>query len=321
MLRPLLIALQVPALTLAAALALAAPAGAAPTFPTGLRVGLAVPPGLVVSKRFPGFQDAEHRVAVAILELPGQAYDELVKAGFDKQTRGLSNVSKADFAIAGGSGYLISGESTVNGQGERHWILLAKPKVGDKSKGAAITGLVRVDVPDDAREVYSDIVVRKMLASADFRPTPIQELLGLLPFKLGNLAGFQVAHVLPGGAILTDGPVGPADKIGQTYMIVAVGRGGPSDPALRGTFVRDMLRNGPFSDVRVTSADTIRLGRAPTLEVRADATDPSGKPVRVVQWVRFGTNGFMRVVGVSPKNDWDKLFSRFRAVRDGIKPR
>jgi len=38
----------------------------------------------------------------------------------------------------------------------------------------------------------------------------------------------------------------------------------------------------------------------------------------VVQWVRFGTGGFMRIVGVGPKNNWDSLFTRFRAVRDGI---
>jgi hypothetical protein len=311
---------RLPILVLAAfaALAAAVPANAAPMFPTGLRVGLAVPPGLVVSKHFPGFEDPQHKVGVAILELPEEAYDKLMKTGFDKQTRGLSNVSKADFAVAGGSGYLISGENTVRGHREHHWFLLAKPRAGDTSKGAAITGLVRVDVPDDAHQVYSDAVVRKMLASVDFRPTPTEELLGLLPFKIGDLAGFQVAHVVPGGAILTDRPPGQADKIGPPYMIVAVGRGGPGDSSLQTTFASDMLRNGPLSDVRVTSADRIRVGRASMLELRANATDPAGKAVSVVQWLRFGTSGFLRVIGVSPKDDWDKLFTRFRAVRDGI---
>jgi hypothetical protein len=320
MLRRLLIALQVPALAVAT-LALSAPASAAPVFPTGMRVGLEPAADLVVSRRFPGFEDPQHRVAVALLELPGQAYEKLVKTGFDRQTHGLSDVSKAAFAVAGGSGYLISGQNQVNGHGEHHWFLLAKPKAGDKSKGVAVTALIRVDVPDGARNVYSDAVVRKMLASTDFRPTPTKELLGLLPFKIGDLAGFQVAHVMPAGAILIDGPPDQASKIGPPYMIVAVGRGGPSDPALQMNFAGDMLRNGPLSNVRVTSADKIRINRAPTLELRADATDPSGKPVSVVQWLRFGTTGFMRIVGVSPKNDWDKLFTRFRTVRDGIKPR
>ncbi len=320
--RRLLIALQVPALAVMAvltALALTAPATAAPVFPTGLRVGLALPPDLTASHRLPGFEDPTHHVIVAIFEFPGGAYDQLMNAGFQKETRGMSDVSKTDFAIAGGKGYLIGGTTTVKDHKEHRWLLLAKPE--GAGKGAPMTAIIRVDVPDTARRVYTDAVVHKMLASADFRPTPTQELLGMLPFKISDLAGFTVAHVIPAGAILTDAPVDQTGKINPPYVIVAVGRGGPSDPELQGTFARDMLRNGPLSEVRVTSADRMRLHRSPTLELRADATDPAGKPVSVVQWLRFGTGGFMRIVGVAPKNDWDKLFTRFRAVRDGIKAR
>ena len=55
--------------------------------------------------------------------------------------------------------------------------------------------------------------------------------------------------------------------------------------------------------------------------MRATAQDPTGQQVAVVQWLRFGTGGFMRVLGVAPKDDWDKLFNRFRAVRDGVASR
>jgi hypothetical protein len=37
-----------------------------------------------------------------------------------------------------------------------------------------------------------------------------------------------------------------------------------------------------------------------------------------VQWVRFGSGGFLRIVGVGRSDAWDALFTRFRAVRDGI---
>lgn len=318
--------LLIPILATLAVLALAAPASAAPVFPTGLRVGLEPAADLVVSRRFPGFEDPDHRVAVAIFELPGPAYDQLLQAGFDKQTQGMTGVSKADFAIAGGIGYLVSGETKVKDQGLHRWFLLAKPKAADTAggkgdKGAPITALVRIDVPDQARTIYSDAVVRKMLASVDFRPTPTKELLGLLPFKLNDLAGFRVAHVVPGGAVLTDGPSDKIESAGQPYIIVSVGRGGPSDPAMRPNFARDLLRNGPLSDVRVTSADRIRIDQVPAFEVRANAKDREGAAVTVVQWLRFGTSGFMRIIGVAPKNDWDKLFNRFRAVRDGVASR
>jgi hypothetical protein len=310
----------VAALLFAALAAFAVPAAsAAPVFLTGLRVGLEPPPGLVASHRFPGFEDPAHRVLVAIFELPAQAYDKIIQADLDKKTHGLTDISRADFAVAGGTGYLVSGEAKVNDHGARRWLLLAKSKGGDK--GPALAALIRVDVPDDARTVYSDAVVRKMLASVDFRAPPTKELLGLLPFKLEDIAGFRIAHVVPGGAVLTDGPSNEFAKAKQPYLIVSVGRGGPSDPTLRGTFARDILRSLPLNDLSVTSADTIRIGRAPAIELRAKAQDATGQAVTVVQWLRFGTGGYMRIIGVAPKDDWDKVFNRFRAVRDGVASR
>lgn len=320
-----------PILACFAALALVAPLSpslaATPTFPTGLRVGLELPSGLVPSRRFPGYEDPGHKVLVAIFQLPGQAYDHIMKAGFDKQTHGMTHVSKAAFAVAGGEGYLVDGETKINDQKAHRWFLLAKPKDGDQDtgkkagKGPTVSSLIRVDVPDDARDVYSDAVVRKMLASVDFRAPPIQEQLGLLPFELKDLAGFRVAKVVPGGAVLTDGPGEALGKAKQPYVIVSVGRGGPRDPALRGNFARDVLRSGPLTNIRVTSADTIRIGRARAYELRATAKDPTGDTVKAIQWLRFGAGGYMRIIGVAPEDDWDKLFHRFRAVRDGVASR
>ena len=58
------------------------------------------------------------------------------------------------------------------------------------------------------------------------------------------------------------------------------------------------------------------------VEVVIDAI--SGKdntPVTIVQWLRFGAQTSVRVIGSSPRTDWEKAFPRFRAVRDGIQPR
>jgi hypothetical protein len=43
-----------------------------------------------------------------------------------------------------------------------------------------------------------------------------------------------------------------------------------------------------------------------------------GQPVSLVQWIRFGSGGFLRIIGVSRNANSDELFTRFRAVRDGI---
>ena len=75
-------------------------------------------------------------------------------------------------------------------------------------------------------------------------------------------------------------------------------------------------------DGRITMSEPVRIDGQPGYETRIDAT--SGKdntPVTIVQWVRFGAQTSMRIIGSSPRDDWTKAFPRFRAVRDGIHPR
>jgi len=180
-----------------------------------------------------------------------------------------------------------------------------------------LTLMINVEVPDAATTVYSDAVIRKALASAVVRPVPIDEQLGLLPFKLSELAGFRVNKVLPaGGVIITEGP---NDDIGdQPYMIVSVGSGSPEQPNDRVNFARDLLLSSPLRNLSLQQGDTMRIGGMPGYEIRGEAKSPTDKLLSVVQWVRFGTGGFMRIVGVGAKDNWDSLFTRFRAVRDGI---
>jgi len=56
--------------------------------------------------------------------------------------------------------------------------------------------------------------------------------------------------------------------------------------------------------------------------VRAQGKDAqSGGEIEIVQWLRFGTGAYLRIVGFSPKDRWSDMFTRFRAVRDGLEPR
>jgi hypothetical protein len=66
----------------------------------------------------------------------------------------------------------------------------------------------------------------------------------------------------------------------------------------------------------------MRIGNRPGYEVRATAKGAGGKPITLVQWLRFGgADTFLRIVGVVDKDRWDALFPRFRAVRDGVEVR
>ncbi|MDO8875395.1 MAG: hypothetical protein Q8M24_18845 [Pseudolabrys sp.] len=315
--------LLVPLLALwAVSIAYVPVASAETVFPPGLRIGLEPPGDFTVSTRQAGFEDTGRNAVITILDLPARAYDELARSAFANDQQGIANLKRESFPFESGIGLLITGTGNEGGGPVHKWFLLAAA-VGGEAKD--LTALVQVQVPEAALSVYSDAVIRKALASVTFRSTPVKEQLGLLPFQLKELAGFRVMQVLPaGGVILTDGP---ADDItGQPYMIVAVGPGAPSAPDERGRFANDLLATAPLANLRVQLSEAQRIGGAPGYEIRAQATGPRGDPVSLVQWVRFGGSGFLRIIGVSGKDasgkdTWDAMFPRFRAVRDGVEPR
>jgi hypothetical protein len=292
-------------------------AHAEPVFPPGLRIGLEPPGGMKLSTRFAGFEDSERKALIAILDLPGSAYRELETSAFSSNQRDLQGAKRESFPFGSGIGFLISGPAQQNGIAVHRWSLLATAVAGPVQN---LTMLVTAEVPDDALSVYSDEVVRKALASVTFRPAPIQEQLGLLPFRLGELSGFEVKQVLPTGSIILSEP--SSENSGpQPFMIVSIERGGPAEATDRGRFARDLLANAPVRDLTLQSAEAMRINGAAGHEIRAQGTGPAGDRVSLVQWLRFGSAGYLRVIGVSPTDKWDQAFARFRAVRDGITTR
>jgi hypothetical protein len=289
-------------------------ATAEPIFPPGLRIGLEPPGDLKLSNRFPGFEDSERKVVIAILDLPASAYRELEVAAFNRVQEQLQEVKRESFPFGSGIGFLISGISQQNDVKLYRWSLLA---MGIGESVPNLTMLVNVEVPESALSVYPEAVIRKALASVTFRPAPIQEQLGLLPFRLDELSGFQVMQVLPTGTvILADNQSDNKER--QPFMIVSIERGGPVEATDRGVFARNLLTNAPVRDLSMQSGEAMRISGAPGHEIRASGKGPAGDPISVVQWLRFGSGAFLRVIGVSPAEKWDQSFGRFRTVRDGI---
>jgi hypothetical protein len=138
-----------------------------------------------------------------------------------------------------------------------------------------------------------------------------------MPFKFRDLAAFQVMQVLPTGSVIL-GEEKSDNSEPQPFMIVSVERNGPAEAADRGLFARDLMANAPVRELTIQSAEPMRINGAQGHEIRAQGKGPMGDRVSLVQWLRFGTGGFLRIVGVSPADKWDQAFGRFRAVRDGI---
>lgn len=298
-------------------LGLAPVIAAGPVFPPGLRIGLEPPGDLKLSARLPGFEDSDRKVVIAILDLPASAYPELEAAAFTRLPQELQNVKRESFPFESGIGFLISGSAQQNGVTVHRWSLLAQAVGGSVQN---LTMLVNVEVPEAALSVYPDAVIRKTLASVTFRPAPIQEQLSLLPFKLGDLSGFKVMQVSPTGSVIL-GEEAAENTERKPFMIVSIERGGPAESADRSMFARDLMANTPVRDLALQSAEPMRINGLPGHEIRAQGKGPAGDPVSLVQWLRFGSGGYLRVIGVSPADKWDQSFARFRTVRDGISTR
>ena len=290
-------------------------AHAEPVFPPGLRVGLEPAGDLKAGPGVSGFQDIDRKAAIGIAELPAGAYGELVKAVFGQTPAGASAVDRELFPFQDGIGYLHEARVVESGVAIRRWLFLAMP-AGLKNTFVVV---INVSIPDAARGVYSDAVVRKMLASVTVRNPPIEEQLGLIPFKLEALAGFRVASVTPDSVLVTEGP--DDDTAKRSYMVVTIGRAQPSQMEDRGRFARDLLAQSPLRELTLQSAEQMRIGGTPGFEIRGRAEDMNNNKVTVVQWVRFIGGGFIRIVGIAPNDRWDEMFNRFRAVRDGIEMR
>jgi hypothetical protein len=148
-----------------------------------------------------------------------------------------------------------------------------------------------------------------------------------VPFKIGELAGFRIAAVFPGRAVmLSDAPAspsGPPEAAMEPQMRVALAPGGPAQSSERDAFARDLFATIPnLKDVRFENSEPLRIGGQQGHQILANGRDAaSGATLKVVQWLRFGGGAYMQMLGVARSDAWKDAYPRFRSVRDGIEPR
>jgi hypothetical protein len=292
-------------------------------YPPGSRIGLAPPPGLAPSRSFfGGYEDPDNNVTIRMVALPVGAYGELDKTvGAEALKRqGVTFEAREAMALSTGKAFLVIGHQEVDKTIVRKWFLVAS--------SPALTAFVTVQVPDAAKARYPDAAIRAALATLAVRPTvPIEEQLGLVPFKVGDLAGFRVAGVLPGRAVmLSDAPAttsGPPEAATEPHILVAMAPGGPAQSSERDAFARDVFATVPnLKDVRLENSEPLRIGGQQGHQILANGRDAAGgAALTAVQWLRFGGGAYMQIVGIARSDAWKDAYPRFRSVRDGIEPR
>ena len=308
-------------LLLALALGAGAARAAEVAFPPGSRIGLAPPAGLVTSKNFFGFEDPDNNVAIIMVSLPVEAYADLEKSATADQLKrqGVTLETRESLSLSLGRAFLVIGRQEVEKTKIRKWILVAA--------SPALTALVTVQVPDAARTSYPDAAIRAALASLAVRDTvPDEEQLSLLPFKVGELAGFRISGIMPGRAVMLGdgaGRPGAPGSATDTHILVAVVPGGPAQVSERDAFARDAFATiAGLKEVRVTGSEPLRIGGQQGHQIIADAKDASGATaLTVVQWLRFGGSAYLQMVGIARAEAWKDAYPRFRSVRDGIDPK
>ena len=144
--------------------------------------------------------------------------------------------------------------------------------------GPTFSGYVAVQVPENASRIYTDDAVRQMFASAVIRnEVPVEEQLGLMPFKISELSSFKNVRTLAPGAalILSDGD----EKTGfeaAPFMIIGLIGSTAASPDDRGRFAQQIATTIPgVRDGRITMSEPVRIDGQPGYETRIDAI--SGK--------------------------------------------
>jgi hypothetical protein len=285
-------------------------------FPTGVRVGMTPLVGLVRAKSFVGFETEDHGVKVLVTELPAEAYGEVMNA-FKANPAGTGGIKPESIETSAGVAYYTAENAKDGATSVRRYSMILP--------GGTFSGYVAVQIPENTVKIYTDEAVRQMFASAVIRKeVPVEEQLGLLPFKIGELSDFKNVRTLAAGAalVLADGDETSGFEAAP-FMIIGLIGATPAQPDDRGRFAQQAATSIPgIRDARITMSEPIRIEGMPGYETRIDATSGKGNTlVTVVQWLKFGGANSLRIIGSAPREQWPNSFPRFRAVRDGIVPR
>ena len=304
---------------LAAAILTVAPALAAdPVFPLGSRVGLVPPAGFTPSNKFAGFENPQANAAILLLSMPNEAYGEIEKNFTDEALKslGIQVATREAMTFKDGKGVFAAGPKEQDGTKRYEARMIANL--------AGVTALVSVQMLDSSRATVTDAVVKDTMKTLAVRAqVPEAERLAVLPYKVGDLAGFRVVVTAHDGmAVLTLGPKDAVENVEQPFVLMNVVVSEAPKPEERDKIARQAFGSAPgIKDIKITRSEPLRMGQASGHEIIAEAKDTtSNLDVTAVQWLRFGTNAHLKIFAIVKRSAWNEAYPKLRAIRDGIAP-
>jgi hypothetical protein len=148
-----------------------------------------------------------------VTDLPAEAYGEVANA-FKANPGGTGGIKPESIETAAGLAYYTVENGKDGTTSVRRYSMILP--------GPTFSGYIAVQVPENASRIYTDDAIRQMFASAVIRnEVPIEETVGLMPFKVSELSSFKNIRTLRRGAlILSDGDEKPVSK--QPFMIIGI---------------------------------------------------------------------------------------------------
>lgn len=287
-------------------------------YPPGSRIGLVPLNGILPLRNGSGFENPDNKLVVTLQEMPASAFDAIDSAFKERKPLPTAMGDAQPFDTVAGKGYLSRAGGPNSGpKNNRIAIIISDGKMA---------GYVAVDVPEAAAGTYSDEAIQKMLASTTLRTeVPANEQLAMLPFKVNELSGFKKVRTLVRGQaiMLLDGEE-EGTLTGEPYVLITVARVSADQPAdrdrLAQTLYRQLISSIPMQNPQPpTLSEPMRIGGTAGYETRFNATSAKdNKPMTVVQWLRFGGGATLQIIATAPREQWPEMFTRFRAIRDGI---
>jgi hypothetical protein len=288
---------------------------AEPVFPPGSRIGLVPPDGMVLSAAFQGFEDRARGAMLVLSEFSAQSFPKAEKEFSPErmQASGMEMIARETIALPSGPALVVGARQSENGVLMRKWALLTLED--------DITVMVIAALPDAAKDVYPDTVLRAALASVTIRAklSP-DDMLAVLPYRLGELGGFRLLRTSPdGAAVLTLGPKDTTLPAEQPFFMMTPRAVESPQASERDRFAQQMLLafvSNP--NLRIVSSEPVRIAGSQGHEIIAETKDKvTGDDLVMVQWLRFGA-GVMQMFGMARKDQWADVLPRMRALRDGL---
>lgn len=286
-------------------------------FPPGSRIGLVPPPGMTAASTFQGFEDRATGAMLVVTELSSQSADRVAEDFHPDRMKagGLTPISRELIPLADGDGMLVVAHQ--EGSTSMHkWALITRTN--------DMTAIVVATFPAAAATTYSDAAMRAAFSSVKLRAKlSSDEMLAVLPYRLGDLGGFRLLRANPDGtAVLTFGPTDTTLPLRQPYFMVATRAVETPPAAERESFAQRALA-GFISrpNITIVRSEAIRIGNAQGFEIVAESPGDMGEDLMIVQWLRFTAGGVTQMFGMGRKDRWASIFPRMRALRDGFGPR